>query len=307
LTNQLKFDGPRLEDVLLRVRDEIGENAVIVEANRTLRGGVAGFFAKEWFEVVVEANPEADLLAWADRVEDSSVAQAEPTLEFEQVLATATRPALATIELPSPKVELPSPEKALSQLPLAEMLEALDAIVPSPFHPAPGPSVIVFAGEMNAAMLAAGAFAKRLGQNSGDIVAVSKAPVSTLPAWMQINSKAAARQRGARWRMGDTPVVVAIDLVPGLDGHNWASEMIGALGADHVRLVANAWQVITDIAPKAAMLGGVDGLELVGLADSATPEIFLDLGFPVLGLDGRVATSELWAALLMERRNDEKR
>lgn len=54
MASQLRFDGPVLEDVLDRVRREVGPGARIVAANRVRRGGVAGFFAKEHFEVIVE-------------------------------------------------------------------------------------------------------------------------------------------------------------------------------------------------------------------------------------------------------------
>lgn len=311
MTSQLKFDGPHLEDVLARVRKEVGEHAVIVEAHRSLKGGVAGFFAKEWFEVVVEAptrpestirsdNQEA-LLAWADRIEDSG----EVTPVFAQVLAKTVTPTLMVAPVDELMPPLVTTEKLLTQLPLDEMLVALDKVVPGPFRPAPGPSIIAVVGDVTASVKVAGDLAKRLGQNPGDVVVASQNAQANLPAWMQINSKAMARQRAARWRMGDQPIVVAVDLRPGLDGHTWAGEVIGALGVDHVRLVAKAWQVTSDIAPKAAVLGGVDGIELVELADCATPEIFLEVGFPVLGIDGRVATAELWAALLMERRSDE--
>lgn len=53
-TNTQRFEGAELEPLLARVREELGADVRIVEANRVLRGGVAGFFAKECFEVVAE-------------------------------------------------------------------------------------------------------------------------------------------------------------------------------------------------------------------------------------------------------------
>jgi hypothetical protein len=54
LASQLRFEGPELESLLEQVRDEVGDDARIVEANRIRKGGVGGFFAKEHFEVLVE-------------------------------------------------------------------------------------------------------------------------------------------------------------------------------------------------------------------------------------------------------------
>lgn len=50
----LRLEGPDLESLLSRVRDEIGPDARILEAQKRRTGGLAGFFAKEKFEVAVE-------------------------------------------------------------------------------------------------------------------------------------------------------------------------------------------------------------------------------------------------------------
>jgi hypothetical protein len=61
LASQLRFEGGELEELLERVRTEVGPEARIVAANRIRQGGVAGFFAKEGFEVVVDlAGSEAE-------------------------------------------------------------------------------------------------------------------------------------------------------------------------------------------------------------------------------------------------------
>lgn len=58
MASQLRFEGAELDDVLERVRAEVGPDARIVGANRIRKGGVAGFFAKEGFEVIVDLNGE---------------------------------------------------------------------------------------------------------------------------------------------------------------------------------------------------------------------------------------------------------
>ncbi len=54
MSSQLRFEGNDLEDLLERVRSEVGEDARIVAANKLRKGGVGGFFARELFEVIVE-------------------------------------------------------------------------------------------------------------------------------------------------------------------------------------------------------------------------------------------------------------
>jgi hypothetical protein len=58
LASQLRFEGAVLEDLLDRVRTEVGPDARIVGANRIRKGGVGGFFAREGFEVIVDLTPD---------------------------------------------------------------------------------------------------------------------------------------------------------------------------------------------------------------------------------------------------------
>ncbi|HWS44505.1 MAG TPA: hypothetical protein VN636_01470 [Acidimicrobiia bacterium] len=108
MASQLRFEGAELEDVLERVRTEVGPNARIVGANRIRKGGIGGFFAREGFEVVVdvveaEAEPKpiakprsrsprarvpASVLDLADDVSESEQEQvidlSEPSVSTER-------------------------------------------------------------------------------------------------------------------------------------------------------------------------------------------------------------------------------
>ena len=57
MANQQRFEGPDLQALLDRVRSRMGDDARIIAANRVRKGGVGGFFAREFFEVIV-AGPE---------------------------------------------------------------------------------------------------------------------------------------------------------------------------------------------------------------------------------------------------------
>ncbi len=50
-----------LEELLDRVRKEVGSDANIVAANRIRKGGIGGFFAREGFEVLVDVSDESRL------------------------------------------------------------------------------------------------------------------------------------------------------------------------------------------------------------------------------------------------------
>ena len=52
------FDGATLEEALARVTAEVGHDARITQAEKIRTGGVAGFFARERFEVTVELDDD---------------------------------------------------------------------------------------------------------------------------------------------------------------------------------------------------------------------------------------------------------
>ena len=57
---QLQLEGPDLDELLARVRRECGPEARIVQADRVRTGGIAGFFSRERFEVLVEVEDVTD-------------------------------------------------------------------------------------------------------------------------------------------------------------------------------------------------------------------------------------------------------
>lgn len=91
MPNQQRYEGDSLEELLEKAKNELSADAVIVSANKIRTGGIAGFFAKERFEIVVEGAPAqrprtaaltpTTLLDLAERVSDterSRVNDSEP-------------------------------------------------------------------------------------------------------------------------------------------------------------------------------------------------------------------------------------
>lgn len=58
MSKRLLLEGTDLEALIVRVHGEIGPKAKVVKAERVRTGGVAGFFAKERFELTVEVPDE---------------------------------------------------------------------------------------------------------------------------------------------------------------------------------------------------------------------------------------------------------
>lgn len=75
MNNQLSFDGPNIETLLEQVQREHGPDVTIVDARQFRRGGVAGFFAKEWYELVVQVPTEPET---GDPIEPAPGRSVEP-------------------------------------------------------------------------------------------------------------------------------------------------------------------------------------------------------------------------------------
>ena len=115
MSPQHRFSGPELGALLERVRQELGAEAQIHEANKVRSGGVAGFFASESFEVIASADgrapaesppppaatvrtasgrPAPDRIASgrpAPRVRRAPAARPEPREDAPQIIETAAR------------------------------------------------------------------------------------------------------------------------------------------------------------------------------------------------------------------------
>ncbi|MGC8463042.1 MAG: hypothetical protein ACP5P9_05160 [Acidimicrobiales bacterium] len=108
-TRSLQFDGPDLEEVLEQAIAEAGPGGRIVTADRVRKGGVAGFFAREHFEVTVEIDdePAADDRGRAPRASGSAPGPRAPGTasprsvaeladDTEDVVELSSEPALAS-------------------------------------------------------------------------------------------------------------------------------------------------------------------------------------------------------------------
>lgn len=84
---QRTFDGETLEAALTRVTDEHGPAARILSAEKVRTGGVAGFFARERFEVLVELPEQADL----GRPAEAVAAAPRSILELADQVSAAER------------------------------------------------------------------------------------------------------------------------------------------------------------------------------------------------------------------------
>ena len=115
------------------------------------------------------------------------------------------------------------------------------------------------------------------------------------------------RRELARLRGGSTAAVVVVgtDAVADPAGDPWLASVARSLGADQVVACVDATRKVSDLA---RWLGGLERVGLpVGALDvhhvgsTGDPAAVLDLGVPVVALDGARADAATWAALLVGR------
>ena len=141
-----RCEGNDLESVLEEVRNRFGDTVTIVEANRLRKGGLGGFFARERFEVVVDADidpPDAPTALPAEF-------GLEATEDFcDRLLSLADGVSdVGEVHLPPPEqtreLHLPPPMQTTSALSteqpeFAELLESITRHMEAPEAPAPLP------------------------------------------------------------------------------------------------------------------------------------------------------------------------
>ena len=94
-------------------------------------------------------------------------------------------------------------------------------------------------------------------------------------------------------------VVVDAPLTPGDDP--WVRDVCDALGATAVWAVVDATRKTADTARYLHGMGTVDAIAVHRADATADPASVLELGVPVVSIDGKPATVRAWAALLAER------
>ena len=127
-TDTQRFEGDSVEEVLGRVRSELGADAEIVEANKIRSGGIGGFFAKERFEVIARPRAAAPSTGLPPGIDEAA---------FDRAAAhvAAARSGMAadpTVELPRPAVSSAAPTDLLGLADAVSSAEAAQAAPPSP-------------------------------------------------------------------------------------------------------------------------------------------------------------------------------
>ena len=223
------------------------------------------------------------------------MAPAEPT-------RPAVDPALARLGLPEAiTLAAGASPAAPGADPCAWLLGLLQGIPAAGALPqAPG-SVVVVAGNRDAALRLARQLADELGLDSdGLLVASPGYRGRAIPAHRRLTGVENAVEARSSWRRRPRPTIVAVDAPTGRSGE-WARRVIDALEPTMVWGAVEATRKPDDVFEWAEQLGGFDALGVTDLDGTVSPAAVLQCGIPVGRLEGRPATPLQWTALLAPR------
>ena len=83
-----QFAADTIDEVLAQVRAELGEDAMILQTKRVVRGGIGGFFGKEGVEVTAAAGEDAGVAN-----QEAAASVAVPSLDVLDTPEEAARKA----------------------------------------------------------------------------------------------------------------------------------------------------------------------------------------------------------------------
>jgi hypothetical protein len=235
---------------------------------------------------VVPATPAAD-----EAVATAPVAMPART----PARSAAERSPLTRLGLPVALVPVHTSGREL-QVELARRLHALPS---APAVPTGTGSVVAIIGTGSTGV--ARDLAKELSVDPDSVVVVSQANEAGLPAWLHVADASTAAQRRRSWWRRDRVTVVAVESCEGMEEATWARGVVDALEPTLTWGVVDATRKPEDVAAWAERVGAVDAIALENVRATVSPASILHLGIPIARLDGRRATPERWAQVLVER------
>jgi hypothetical protein len=192
----------------------------------------------------------------------------------------------------------PAPSIEALETELAELLSSLLPVVAA--SPRSRGNVVVVVGSPSRVLVRAQVVARDLGTPPEDVALVTRRKV-----WREHGGaistpeQAAEQRRSWRWRPG--PSVVALEQPVRPIGNEWARSVLVALEPTVCRGVAEAFHKPEDLAAWSDALGGLDVVDLVDLAGTATPAAGLTGAVPIGYLEDEPATPRAWAKLLCDQ------
>ena len=304
------LEGPDLHELLARVPQEYGTNATVVHAEQIRTGGIAGFFARQRFEIAVEVDVDEPVDAHlTEFIPRSDIAACDAVLA---VAGEADGPAFGLRQHPD-RASATAPAVTAFASVHREVAHASLAVVRStdeveypvagrngertaPRMPREAGEILVLVGDAAPAYEAALQIARssRL-PATRVLVASPDEAVPRLPPSRRVTDVAHARLHATALAVGTAPAIVVVTAPIGLindpGGRAWVADIIDAVGAADVWAVVDATRNTRVLHRWLRSLGPISALVAHEVAVADLPLRVHDLGFPVAFLDGSPTTS----------------
>jgi len=275
---RFRFDDVSREALTARVRSEFGASARIVSASEVRVGGVGGFFARRYVDVVVDV-PTAPSVATRSRTGAIGLAALlEEAERLEQ--SGATRPGVPTVPVVSTQSEdfdrLMTDLRSYSDLaPNAGLIEA--AGIPK-LHDEPG-GLVVFVGLGDDAMVVARSLARSV--RWSDLRMGGRILGDALP---RVDDRRAAAEFRAHCIAVGSVGLLAWGVGIGTAGLQSSAPALRAIDADQIWLVVDASRKHEDTAAWVGALRAslpATAIAVLHGVETATPDSVNALGLPI--------------------------
>ena len=275
---RFRFDEVSREALAARVRSEFGASARIISASEVRVGGVGGFFARRYVDVVVDVpnapNP-------ATRGRSGAVGLAALLEEAERAesagLPPRTAPVVPTVSTQSPDFEmLMSDLKSYADLPpKSGLLEAGGA---PRLYDEPG-GLVLFVGLGDDAMVVARSLARSV--RWSDVRMGGRILGDALP---RVDDRRAASEYRARCIASGSVGLLAWGVGIGASGVQASAASLRAVDADQIWIVVDAARKADDTAAWVGMLRSTVNASAIAVlhsVETATPDSVGALGLPI--------------------------
>ncbi len=133
------------------------------------------------------------------------------------------------------------------------------------------------------------------------VIATERELGNGVPTWLQITDELSAQERRRSWRRRDHVSFVAVSVASLTAASEWTNTMLDHLEPTQIWAVANAGWKAEDVSAWAQRLGGFDVLAVERLDETVSPASLLEVGVPIVRLDGEPASPNRWAEILLDR------
>jgi hypothetical protein len=220
------------------------------------------------------------------------------------VAAPKTAPGSRTAALPSRgvflSVGLPAeliPDRRQAVSTYDALLVSLSEVARPPQLPATAGEVIAVVGSGPEVLVTAELVVAALGGDRAPIELVANRTAVHADGPLRMCGPGDARRRATRLARRDIPTVVAVDREHDVDG-TWTAQVLEALDVSAVCAVVDARTKPRDLEVYVRTLGRVEALAVTGCARTVDPATIFGLGLPIVSVDGRESSTQVWAAML---------